>query len=79
MHVDVLWQKAKQIELAFDERCLLGQFLCIKLGLGPSKERDCSLRGWILVFFFGTLLYSFIQCLQCFHTVGWAAGRASGL
>jgi len=25
------------------------------------------------------LIYLFIFCLQCFDTVGWAAGRASGL
>jgi len=26
-----------------------------------------------------TLHYSTLKCLQCFHVVGWVAGRASGL
>ena len=38
---------------------------------------DCVFTICLLLIFF---LYSYIAlCLQCFDTVGWAAGRASGL
>ena len=39
-------------------------------GRGYNEERA-------LLFLF--MYFLFVSCLQCFDTVGWAAGRASGL
>ena len=44
-----------------------------------TKAKLCS--GFVLIHLGTNLsdLYTFCLCLECFDTVGWVAGRASGL
>jgi len=50
----------------------------LKVLLKPNQPTDCPvlcLCLWLPLHLFECIIF----CLQCFDTVGWASGRASGL
>ena len=62
--------------------CVKNAFLWCSAGYSIELLFRLSSYTVLVCMFFESFLSVFLHCiwfLQCFHTVGWAAGRASGL
>jgi len=76
------WRPERQCVAAVSAQSIrLGLQIMLQVNwwLKQDRQTDITRINYNCIAHFSSIIIKIICCLQCFDTVGWAAGRASGL